>query len=164
MPRPMLKMPQAQTVSSSRLSAVCNQENKQRVTEKERMKMNRLLEKNRSKAYMDALCKLDAGGHIHNQAQVDEILAAIKNEFPEVDFSGILLGFVSKCYLGKPYEVHSLNLAGGIIEHYKEGEALPGGMEKARGIAIYGGYELIEVYTDCCRAVSAGGEVSVIYC
>ena len=164
MPRPLLNLSQAHTTSSSRLSAVHMQEKKQNLAEKEQMKLNRLLEKKRSKAYIDTLCKLDAGGHVHNQDKIKEILAAIRNEFPEVDFSGILLGYVSKCYLGKPYEVHSLDVAGEIIEHYKEGETLPNGMEKARGIAVYGGYEFIEVYTDCYRAVSANGEVSVIFC
>ena len=31
----------------------------------------------------------------------------------------------------KPYEVHTLDLTGGIIEHYKTGETLPDGLEKA---------------------------------
>ena len=29
-----------------------------------------------------------------------------------------MLGIVSICYLGKPYEVHSLDITGQIIEHY----------------------------------------------
>lgn len=55
-----------------------------------------------------------------------------------------------------------LDAAGQIIEHYKQGEPLPGGLEKARGIAMHGGYEFIEVYSNCCRAISANGSVSVI--
>jgi hypothetical protein len=39
---------------------------------------------------------------------------------------------------------------------------MPGGLEKARGIAMRGGYEFIEVYADCCRCVSSNGSVSVI--
>lgn len=34
--------------------------------------------------------------------------------------------------------------AGQSIELYKQGEALPGGPEKARGIAVHGGYGSIE--------------------
>lgn len=113
---------------------------------------------------MQALAQLDAGGHVQNRAQVDAILEAICNEFPEIQIKEILLGYVSICYLGKPYEVHALDMAGQIIEHYKAGETLPNGLEKARGIARHGGYAFIEVYVDCCRAVSANGVVSVIAC
>ena len=111
---------------------------------------------------MDALHKLDAGGHVHNQNKVNDIINAIQNEFPEVALGGVLLGYVSICYLGKPYEVHTLDVTGEIIEHYKAGHALPGGMEKARAIAMRGGYDFIEVYVDCCRAISGNGSVSVI--
>ncbi len=53
---------------------------------------------------------------------------------------------------------------GKIIQHFKKGEPLLHGMEKARGIAIRGGYAFIEVYAECCRAVSEDGTVSVIPC
>ena len=76
----------------------------------------------------------------------------------------ILLGVVAKCYLGDAYEVHSLDCTGKIIQHFKKGEPLLHGMEKARGIAIRGGYAFIEVYAECCRAVSEDGTVSVIPC
>ena len=128
----------------------------------DKMKLDRLLRKTRSKEYMEALHKLDAGGHVHNQQKVNEIIDTIKNEFPEVEISGVLLGFVSICYLGKPYEVHTLDMTGQIIEHYKSGQILPGGLEKARSIALRGGYDFIEVYVDCCRYVSATGAVSVV--
>lgn len=128
----------------------------------DKLKLDKLLRCTRSKAYMEAMHRLDAGGHVHNQNQVNEIMEAIRDEFPEVEISGILLGFVSICYLGKPYEVHTLDMTGEIIEHYKGGQVLPGGMEKARSIAIRGGYDFIEVYVDCCRAIDARGNVSVI--
>lgn len=81
---------------------------------------------------------------------------------PDLEISGIMLGIVSTCYLGKPYEVHTLDITGQIIEHYKSGQVLPGGLEKARSIAMRGGYDFIEVYVDCCRAISSSGAVSVI--
>lgn len=164
MPKPMLRQPQTQAQSSTILSAVQNQQKKQETEQMDKMKLDRLLRKPRSKGYMDALHKLDAGGHTHNENKVNEIIDAIRNEFPEIEISGILIGFVSICYLGKPYEVHTLDVTGGIIEHYKTGETLPNGLEKARGIAMRGGYDFIEVYIDCCRAVSANGAVSVIPC
>lgn len=160
----MLKQPQAQTQAGSILSATQQQESKQQNQQIDKMKLDRLLRKTRSKEYMDALHRLDAGGHTHNQNKVNEIIDAIRNEFPEVELSGILLGFVSICYLGKPYEVHTLDMTGQIIEHYKAGQTLPGGLEKARSIALRGGYDFIEVYVDCCRCISANGSVSVISC
>ena len=164
MPRPMLRQPQTQAQSNTLLSAVQNQQQKQQTQQMDKMKLDRLLRKPRSKAYMQALHQLDAGGHVHNQHKVDDIINAIRNEFPDLEISGIMLGIVSICYLGKPYEVHSLDISGQIIEHYKSGQPLPGGLEKARSIAMRGGYDFIEVYVDCCRAISANGAVSVIAC
>lgn len=164
MPRPMFRTPQTQnqTQSSSMLSTGFHRQQDQKQQQMDKMKLDRLLRQPRSKAYMDALHRLDAGGHVHNQRKVDEIINIIKDEFPEVELSGILLGFVGKCYLGRPYEVHTMDLTGGIIEHYQMGRVLPGGLEKARSIAIRGGYDFIEVYVDCCRAISENGTVSVI--
>ena len=111
---------------------------------------------------MEALHKLDAGGHTHNQQLVNEIIDAIRNEFPEVELQGVLLGYVSICYLGKPYEVHTLDMGGQIVEHYKSDQPLPGELEKARSLALRGGYDFIEVYVGSCRCISANGAVSVV--
>ena len=156
--------PQTQTQSGSILSATQQKQNTQQTQQIDKMKLDRLLRKSRSKEYMDAIHRLDAGGHVHNQNKVNGIIDAIRQEFPEVEISGILLGFVSICYLGKPYEVHTLDMTGQIIEHYQGGQALPGGLEKARSIALRGGYDFIEVYVDCCRCISSNGTVSVITC
>lgn len=165
MPRPMLRTTQKnETQTHNVLSTAYNQEQKQQTQQIDKMKLARLLRKTRSKEYMEALHKLDAGGHVHNQQKVNDIINTIKKEFPEVELSGILLGYVAICYLGEEYEVHTLDITGGIVKHYKTGEGLPDGMEKARGIAMRGGYEFIEVYVDCCRAVSSNGTVSVIPC
>lgn len=160
--RPLFRVPEnkTQTQSDSMLSAAPPR--RKQATQLQQMELDRLLRKQRSKAYLDAIHRLDAGGHAHNQAVVDRMLDAIRAEFPEVEIEGILLGIVSVCYLGKPYEVHSLDLLGGIIRHFRVGETMPGGLEKARGIALHGGYDFIEVYTDCCRAVDGFGNVSVI--
>ena len=165
MPKPMLRQPQTQQQTSSILSATQqNQAQKQQTQQMDKMKMDRLLRKKRSKEYMDAMHRLDAGGHVHNQNKVNEIIDAIRQEFPEVEISGILLGYVSICYLGRPYEVHTLDMTGQIIEHYKAGQALPGGLERARYIALRGGYDFVEVYVDCCRCISSNGTVSVVSC
>lgn len=162
MPKPMLRQPQTQTQSNTILSATQNQQQKRQAQQMDKMKLDRLFRKTRSKEYMQALHKLDAGGHVHNQHKVNEIIDTIRNEFPDLEISGIMLGIVSICYLGKTYEVHTLDITGQIIEHYKSGQVLPGGLEKARSIAMRGGYDFIEVYVDCCRAVSSNGSVSVI--
>lgn len=160
MPRPMLNAPQNESRADELLSL--NRNFNKPVQKLDNMQLDRLLRKPRSKEYMEAMHTLDAGGHVHNQGKINDMIAVIKAEFPEVELSGILIGIVSICYLGKPYEVHSLDYVGNIIEHFQVGQPLPKGMEKARGIALHGGYEFIEVYTDCCRAVSADGTVSVI--
>ena len=128
----------------------------------DKLSLDRLLRKSWSKEYIDAIHQLDAGGHVHNQKEVNEIINTVKSEFSNVDINGILLGFVAKYYLGAPYEAHTLNLVGEIVDHYKRGEILPNRLDKAKSIAIHGGYEFIEVYTDCCRAISSNDSVSVI--
>ena len=158
MPKPILNPYHSQTQAQANL--IINSNLKQPQIDK--LSLDRLLRKSRSKEYMDAIHQLDAGGHVHNKKEVNEIINTIKSEFPDVDINGILLGFVAKCYLGAPYEAHTLDLVGEIIEHYKRGETLPGGLDKAKSIALHGGYDFIEVYTDCCRAISSNGSVSVI--
>ena len=164
MPKPMLKQPETKMQSNNILSATYKKEQKQENSQLTKMQIDRILRKSRSKKYMDALHRLDAGGHVHNQDKVNELIDIIREEFPEVEISGILLGYVSICYLGKPYEVHIFDMTGHIIEHYQAGHPLPGGMEKARALAMRGGYEFIEVYVDCCRCISANGTVSVVNC
>ena len=162
MPRPMLKQVSVQPESNSILSAPRDTRQKEKLKATEQMKLDRLLRKPRSKKFMELVHQLDAGGHVHNEKQVNDLIESIANEFPELSISGILLGIVSVCHLGKPYEVHSLDMTGQIIEHYKTGQTLPGMLEKARPLAIRGGYDFIEVYVDCCRAVSPNGSISVV--
>lgn len=71
---------------------------------------------------MEAMKSLDAGGHVHNQEKVNELINIIREEFPEVELinSGMFLGILAKCYLGIPYEVHTLSFSFSIIEHYKK--------------------------------------------
>ena len=158
MPKPLFMQKQAeQTINT--LDLKTKEPVKQQYT---KMQLAKILRQRRSKEYMEILHNLDAGGHVHNQEKVSRVLEALRKEFPEVELAGILLGIVAVCYLGKPYEVHMLDFVGNIIEHYKTGEELPQGLERVRGIAIHGGYEYIEVYTDCCRAISADGTVSLI--
>jgi hypothetical protein len=124
--------------------------------------LERRLRQKRSNAYMEAVKQLDIGGETMNQAAFDAFVNAVKNEFPDVPFKDQLVGFVAKCYLGLPFEVHTLDISGGIIKHYRVSEGLPPLMEKARSIAIHGGYAFIEVYADSIRPVKEDGSVSVV--
>lgn len=164
MPKPILKRLQVQQQTNTVLSATQISQQKQKTQQINKMGADRLLRKTRSKEYMQAMHNLDAGGHVHNQHKVKEIIETISKEFPDLEIKAIMLGIVSICYLGAPYEVHTLDITGEIIEHYKSGQMLPGGLEKARAIAIRGGYDFIEVYVDCCRAISSNGSVAVISC
>ena len=74
MPKPMLKQPRMREQTNNILSAAYQQEQKEESAQMDKMKLDRLLRKPRSKKYMDALNKLDAGGHTHNQSQVKEII------------------------------------------------------------------------------------------
>ena len=123
LPRPILRTPDLQQKQNSEILSVTPMQ-----TQLNSMQIDRLLRKKRSKKYMEAVHHLDAGGHVNNRQKIDEIIATVKNEFPEVELSGIFLGIVSICYLGKPYEVHTLDMTGNIITHYKAGEMLPEGM------------------------------------
>ena len=124
--------------------------------------IHRLLGQKRSKKYLEALSRLDAGGHVMNKPMVDALLAAIREEMPELTIDMQPLGIVSKCYLGENYEVHTLNVTGQIIEHYRAGHSLPGLLERARVLAQNPNYEFIEVYPDSMRAVKSDGSVATI--
>lgn len=120
------------------------------------------LRSKRSKAYIESLQKLDAGGHAHTREALDALLAAIQRELPEISIDRLPLGIVAKCYLGTPHEVHTLDRQGMIIRHYKSFEALPPLLERARSLALHPGYAFIEVYPDRLIAVSENGDTSMV--
>lgn len=120
------------------------------------------LRQKRSKSLIDQMSKIDAGHHHHNQQALDQLIAAIGAEFPELTIEQRPLGIVAKCYLGHPYEVHVCDMAGGIVEHFKLGQPMTHLFERARSLARHSTYSFIEVYADTLRAVSEDGSVSVI--
>lgn len=80
---------------------------------------------------------------------MSELIKAIKEEFGTAELASLPLGIVSKCFLGHPYEVHTLDLSGSqIINHYKITETMEGEFEKARTIAKHNAYAMVEVYKD----------------
>lgn len=86
MPKPMLNPYQSQ--KQTQASHIMTSNLKQPQIDK--LSLDRLLRKSRSKEYMDAIHQLDAGGHVHNKKEVNEIINTIKSEFPDVDINGIL--------------------------------------------------------------------------
>ncbi|MBJ6361782.1 hypothetical protein ACFOQM_10840 [Paenibacillus sp. GCM10012307] len=116
----------------------------------------------RSSSFVEEMTKLDVSGTAATKEKVQELINKIAIEFPELAADQLPLGIVSKCYLGDPYEVHSLDARLAILEHYKRGEIVPNGMEKARKLAMHPGYAYIEVFKDKICAVSKSGQVSFI--
>jgi hypothetical protein len=122
--------------------------------------IQKLLRQKRSPAYMEALHQLDAGGHISETEALNKLIETIKSELP--DISNLLLGIVAKCYLGHPFEVHTLQIMGSIVHRYKVGEPLPAALEKARSMALHSSYEYIEVYSNYIVTVSSNGSTSLV--
>ena len=122
-----------------------------------------LLRKQRSGQYLAAITGLDAGTHLHDPVAFQTLQQAIRREFPEVDLEQFpLLGIVARCNLGRPFEVHTLDLGGQIVHHYKSIELLPPLLERARSLALHPAYAFVEVYTDRLVAVSSNGDTAVI--
>lgn len=124
--------------------------------------LEKKLRTKRSEAYTQCMTKLDTGSAVVNRAKVDEIIQTIATEFPELKPYQFPIGIVAKCYLGDSYEVHVLDSGLRIVKHYKFGEPLPSGMEKARRLANHSAYAYIEVYSDSICAVAHSGAVSMI--
>jgi len=92
--------------------------------------------KKRSKKYVETFSKLDAKTLTETRGMTAEL-------------TSLPLGIVSKCFLGDPFEVHTLDLGKAqIIHHYKRSEPMPAEFEKARNLAMHNAYAFIEVYTD----------------
>ena len=100
MPKIMLKnTTEAKTESNNTLSLTKPVEKTK--TTVDTLTLQRILRKKRSQKYMEAMKSLDAGGHVHNQEKVNELINIIREEFPEVELinSGMFLGILAKCYL-----------------------------------------------------------------
>ncbi len=117
----------------------------------------------RSRRYLDAIERLDASTTV-TAADMERIVDEIRREFAD-RWAALPLGLVSRCYLGEPFEVHTLTPDGGIVEHYRAGQHLPGPLEAARAHSLSGLYLVVEVYENrlvCTRTdgttVTLGGE------
>lgn len=107
----------------------------------------------RSSRYLHCLAQPDAPSG--DTLDASELVEAIESEFGLRE--AMPIGCVAKCYLGEPYEVHLLDLAGGIVEHYYSSQALPLPFERARRLALHEAYVAIEVYPDRLVCLHADG-------
>jgi hypothetical protein len=112
----------------------------------------------RSPAYLQRLSAPDIAetGTLDASALVD----AIASEFGVAE--AVPIGCVAECYLGEPYEVHVLDLAGGIVEHYHASQSMPMPFERARRLALHEAYIAIEVYRDRLVCLHADGTAVTI--
>ena len=155
MPRPIINLKQQKIEN---VEIVLNQSPK-----KEFESPELAFRRKRSQEYIEKIKKIDIAGHNISQTEISEIINTIKNELPEITIDEFPIGIVAKCYLGEPYEVHTLSMLGKfIIKHFKSGEILPDGMEKARNLANNENYEFVEVYPDKLIAVKTDGSTSLI--
>ena len=141
---------------------VSSKDSKSKIAGKESFK--KYIRQNRSKMFVDAIHKLDAGSTLDNKQTIDNLVRILQKEFPFINAyppEG-LIGIVACCHLGENFEVHTVDFAGNIIIHYREGQSLPGKLEKARGLAMSDNYAFIEVYEDSLCAVDYDGHVSVM--
>lgn len=102
----------------------------------------------RSQAYRDMIAKLDAGTFATDRTAFEQLMAAIARELPELKPEQLPIGFVSRCHLGEPYEVHIVDLVGNIVQHYMRHEMMPSPFDRARELALHDAYCFIEIYTD----------------
>jgi hypothetical protein len=117
----------------------------------------RVLTEPRSNRYLRAVARLDAGGQL-GSVEIQKLVEDIHREFRD-RYASIPVGIIGKCYLGDPFEVHTLAVDNSIIEHYRVGQALPHGLDRARTLANSEAYLAIEVYTDRMVCVRADGSV-----
>ena len=156
MARPILGTPQAAKSSTSAATPALTP----RSTLQGPRLQQRLREK-RSTRYVQAVTRLDAGTHHADRTNLEALVEAISNEFPELGIEQRPIGIVSQCYLGAPYEVHICDLTGGIIEHFETFRPMPPMFERGRALSLHASYVFIEIYSDTLRAVSLDGSVSV---
>lgn len=110
----------------------------------------------RSPRFAATIARLDAGDL--QASDLSGVLDAIAAEYPIG--TAPPRGLVAECFLGPPYEVHTLDLVGGIVEHFELGRPMPAPFERARTLAAHPAYAVIEVYDDRLVCVRADGSVT----
>lgn len=160
MPKPIFNLNNKQEIS---IDVNLSKKNASKVDERV---LKERLRKKRSSKYIEAIKSLDIGDVKMSEKEKKEILDIVKEEFSDISLNiadeANLIGILAQCYLGHPYEVHTLSLAGFIIKHYTINEGLPNGFEAARSLCLHPQYDFIEIYDNFMVAVSYDGSTSVI--
>jgi hypothetical protein len=116
--------------------------------------------KKRSKKYLDLISSIDTKT-ISDTKGMSDLLNAIQEEFGCAELTSLPLGIISKCFLGHPYEVHTIDLSGStIVKHYRINEMMQGDFEKARNLAKHNAYALVEIYKDKIVLIREDGSAS----
>jgi len=100
--------------------------------------------KRRSREIVDAVTRLDS---CTDDQTRKELLEWTDELYAERD-TGALVGLFGTCHLGHGYVDHLMDLAGGILTHYKPSDNVPPAFELARPLARNSAYLFIEVYSD----------------
>ncbi|MEX2593848.1 MAG: hypothetical protein WD426_13825 [Anditalea sp.] len=118
--------------------------------------------KKRSKKYLDLIAGLDHKTLTETKG-MEGLMKSLQEEIGTAELSALPLGIVSKCFLGHPYEVHTLDLSGSqIIRHYKNSETMEGHFEKARNVAMHHAYAMVEIYSDKMVLIREDGTASIL--
>ena len=110
----------------------------------------------RSPRFAAAIKRLDVGDL--QATDLSAVMEAIAEEYPIGTAQP--RGLVAECFLGRPFEVHILDLIGGIIEHFELGRPMPHPFERARALARHPAYDVIEVYDETLVCVRSDGSVT----
>lgn len=114
----------------------------------------------RSAGYLAAIGKLDASATLR-PVELAKVIEEIHREFAD-RWAAVPIGFVGHCYLGPPFEAHTLTVDCQVIEHYQRGQPLPEQLEQARSLARAEQYLMIEVYQDRLVCVLTDGSVVTV--
>ncbi|MFC4334517.1 hypothetical protein [Salininema proteolyticum] len=78
----------------------------------------------------------------------------------ELAASAVPIGIIAHCHLGEDFQVHTITPAlDDIIAHYRRGEPLPDGLERARAWTRTASYLAVEVYEDGVLCIRPDGTV-----
>lgn len=90
-----------------------------------------------SRWYLHAVVRLDTGDLPRDPAALAALVATVRAQFDELAIPDYPIGLVQNCCIGRPNEVHVLDLSGGIVQHYRAREAVPERFAAARRLALH---------------------------
>ena len=156
--------------------------------EKQKKRVEQILQKPRSQEYMAALDMVDylssddeaiierltenMGEEFVEELQemTDEeifelITQAFHDEFAELEtnLDHELIAVLSQCYIDD-CDCHAIDQYGNILDHFNSEQQLPDDLERGRSVfrSRVGRCQCVEVYKTCCRVISHSGDVEVI--